>query len=57
MNATEVEVKKAAQRVRKALSKLRDALRQAEVDDHLLIIRGGTQDFPEYTMLRRFENT
>lgn len=56
MDATGDEVKKAAQRVRKAFSKLRDALRQAEVDDHILIVRGGTQDFPEYTMLRRFEN-
>lgn len=46
--------KQAGQRVRKALSRLRQALREAEVDDHLLIVRGGSSAFPEYTMVLRF---
>jgi hypothetical protein len=46
--------KQASQRVRKALSKLRQALRDAEVDAHLLIVRGGSAASPEYTMVLRF---
>lgn len=46
--------KQAGQRVRKALSKLRQALREAEVDAHLLIVRGGSAASPEYTMVLRF---
>ena len=46
--------KQASQRLRKALSKLRQAIREAEVDAHLLIVRGGNAAFPEYTMVLRF---
>ncbi len=48
------EIRKSHQRVRKAISKLRAALHEADVDDHLLITRGGNQIDPEYTMLLRF---
>jgi hypothetical protein len=50
----ESEIRKSHQRVRKAISKLRAALMEAEVDHHLVIIRGGSQNAPEYTMLLRF---
>jgi len=50
----ETEVNKSHQLFRKAISKLRAALLGAEVDDHLLITRGGNQKAPEYTMLLRF---
>jgi len=50
----DAEIRKSHQRVRKAISKLRAALVEAEVDDHLVIIRGGSQNAPEYTMLLRF---
>ena len=46
--------KQASQRLRKAISKLRQALRAAKVDAHLLIIRGGDSANPEYTMVQRF---
>lgn len=48
------EVRKAGQRVRKAISKLRAAIREAELDDHVLIVRGGTHAEPEYSMVWRF---
>ena len=50
----EAEIQKSHQRIRKAISKLRAALHEADVDDHLVIIRGGSQNDPEYTMLFRF---
>ena len=46
--------KKAGQRVRKAISKLRARLIEAEANDHLIINRGGSQKYPEYTMVLRF---
>jgi hypothetical protein len=48
------EFKQASQRVRKATSKLRAALREADVDEHLIIVRGGDRENPEYTMVLRF---
>jgi len=48
------EVKKAAQRVRKAMSRLRAALREAELDRHVIIVPGGPREVPEYTMVWRF---
>jgi len=48
------EVRKAGQRVRKAISKLRAALRDAGLDDHVVIVRGGSQAEPEYSMVSRF---
>ncbi len=50
----EGEIRKSHQRVRKAISKLRATLVEAEADDHLVIIRGGSQNAPDYTMLLRF---
>ncbi len=47
-------IRKSHQRVRKAISKLRATLVEAEADDHLVIIRGGSQNALEYTMLLRF---
>ncbi len=48
------DVRKADQRVWKVVSKLRDALRDAGLDDHVLIVRSGTQAEPEYSMVWRF---
>jgi hypothetical protein len=48
------EVKKAGQRVRKAISRLRAALREAELDRHVIIVPGGPREVPEYTMVWRF---
>jgi hypothetical protein len=45
---------KAGQRLRKAISKLRAAVLEGKVDDHLLIVRGGNAKFPEYSMVLRF---
>ncbi len=50
----EGESRKSHQRVRKAISKLRAALLEASVDDHLLVTRSGSSEDPEYTMLARF---
>jgi hypothetical protein len=50
----ECEIRKLHQRVRKAISKLRAALVEASVDDHLLVTRSGSSEDPEYTMLARF---
>ncbi len=46
--------KKARQRVRKAVSKLRAALREDGLDDHLVITGPGSREMPEYAMVRRF---
>jgi hypothetical protein len=46
-----VDVKKANQRRRKAFSNLRARLVESGLDDHVLIVKGGTQDYPEYTMV------
>lgn len=54
MDGTGDEYKRAGQRVRKTVSKLRAALREAAVDDHVLIVRGGDAGNPEYTMVLRF---
>lgn len=48
------EFRKASQRVRKAISKLRKRLMESGADQHLIINRGGTQQEPEWTMLPRF---
>jgi len=53
-DATGDEFKRASQRVRKAMTKLRAALRENKADDHLLIVRGGDNDNREYTMVLRF---
>ncbi len=46
--------KKAEQRMRKAFSKLRAALEEAGLDDHVVIVRGGPQDDREYSMVWRY---
>ena len=53
-DAAEGEFKQAGVRVRKAFARLRRALREAGVDDHLLIVRGGDAENPEYQMVLRF---
>lgn len=54
MNISEEQIRKANQSVRKAISKLRARLIEADADDHLFINRGGSQKHPEYTMVLRF---
>jgi hypothetical protein len=54
MDATGDEFQRASQRVRKAIAKLRQALRENRADTHLLIVRGGDARTPEYTMVLRF---
>ncbi len=53
MGVTDAELRKAGQRVRKVIAKLRQALREGEADAHLLIVRGGSAKDPEYTMVFR----
>ncbi len=48
------EAKKAEQRMRKAFSKLRAAMEEAGLDDHVVIVRGGLQDDREYSMVWRY---
>lgn len=55
MDESGEEYKKAGQRVRKALSKLRARLIEAGADDHLFVHRGGNRKYPEYTMVLRFD--
>ena len=47
------EFRMVSQRVRKALSKLRQALREGGADHHILVVRGGDAENPEYTMVLR----
>jgi hypothetical protein len=54
MDATGEEYQKASQRVRKAISKLRAAIEEGGAADHVLIVRGGSQIDPEYTLVLRF---
>lgn len=53
MDESGEEYKKAGQRVRKAVSKLRARLIEGGADNHLIINRGGNQKHPEYTMVLR----
>lgn len=53
-NRTPHEAKKAEQRMRKAISKLREALEEAELDHHVVIVPGGPQDDREYSMVWRY---
>jgi hypothetical protein len=50
------EVRKTRQRVRQVVSKLRAQLGEAKFDDHVVIVRGGNQAEPEYTMIWRYSN-
>ena len=54
MDESGEEYKRAGQRVRKAISKLRSRLIEGGADNHLIINRGGSQKYPEYTMVLRF---
>lgn len=45
---------KSMNRVRKAVSKLRDRLREHELDTHVMIVKEGPNERPSYTMIRRF---
>ncbi len=54
MDATGEEYQKASQHVRKAISKLRAAIEEGGAADHVLIVRGGSQSDPEYTLVLRF---
>lgn len=47
------EIERAKVRMRKAISKLRDRLREAELDDHMVIVRDGPNQAPMYTMVMR----
>lgn len=52
--STAEEIEDAARRVRKAVSKLRGRLREGGFDNHFVINRGGSNDCPEYSMVRRY---
>jgi hypothetical protein len=54
MDPTGEEYKKASQRVRKAISRLRATIEEGGAADHLLIVRGGNAKYPEYTLVLRF---
>jgi hypothetical protein len=53
LGVSAAELRKAGQRVRKVISRLRKALREWGADAHLLIVRGGSAKDPEYTMVFR----
>ena len=53
MDESGAEYKKAGQRVRKAISKLRSRLIEGGAENHLFINRGGSQKYPEHTMVLR----
>lgn len=48
------EARKAAQRMRKAFSKLRAALEEAGLDHHVVIVPGGPREDREYSMVWRY---
>lgn len=50
----EAEFQLAMNRLAKAISKLRKQLREHDLDDHVLIVKGGERDWPNYTMVARF---
>jgi hypothetical protein len=52
--STPEEIEKAGKRLRKVVAKLRAALREAGLDDHVLIVKDGPQDEPQYSMVPRF---
>jgi len=49
------EIAAAAVRVRKAISKLRDRLRESSLDHHVVILREGGDEAPAYTMVLRHD--
>jgi len=49
--------RKAMQRARKAISKLRDRFREHELDTHVQIIKEGPRDYPSYALILRFGNS
>ena len=51
---TQQDARKAEQRMRKAFSKLRAALEEAGLDDHVVIVPGGPRGDREYSMVLRF---
>lgn len=48
------EARKAEQRMRKAFSKLRAALEEAGLDDHVVIVPGGPREDREYSLIWRY---
>lgn len=48
---------KAMNRIAKALSKLRKHLRENRLDDHVVILKEGSRDYPNYTLMLRFGNS
>lgn len=54
VNSSAEDIRKAQQRVRKAISILRRRLVESKLDQHVLITKGGTQIDPDYTMVSRF---
>jgi len=54
VNSSAEDIRKSQQRVRKAISILRQRLVESELDKHVLITKGGTQIDPDYTMVSRF---
>jgi hypothetical protein len=48
------EIEKAGIRLRKAIAKLRAALRDSGLDSHFVIHRGGGQGEPEYSLIPRY---
>ena len=51
LNVSDDEVRKAGQRVRKVIAKLRKPLREGGAEDYLKIVRGGDAENPDYTMV------
>lgn len=48
---------KAMNRIAKALSKLRKHLRENDLDDQVVLLKEGSRDYPNYTLMLRFGNS
>lgn len=55
VNSSPDEIKAAAMRMRKVMSKLRDRLRGSHLDHHVVILREGGDETPAYTMVMRHD--
>jgi len=47
------EIRKAQQRLRTVISKLRERMHEADLDDHFVIVKEGRNEWPSYSMVRR----
>jgi len=54
VESSKKQIRKAQQRLRTVISKLRKRMREAKLDDHFVIMKEDSGDWPSYSMIRRF---